>query len=83
MTVVLIAMYSHKGYVLGLIRLLGYGEFYSDISCHVMWFVMSIATVVEITMVYRQALMFMWNTAACNTNRGNKSFRILALKFGI
>ena len=55
MTVVLIAVYSHKEYVLGLIQLLVYGEFYSDISYHMIWFVMSIATVVEITMVYQQA----------------------------
>jgi hypothetical protein len=34
MTVVLIAVYSHKEYVLGLIQLLVYGEFYSDISYH-------------------------------------------------
>jgi hypothetical protein len=34
MTVVLIVVYSHKEYVLGLIRLYGYGEFYGDISYH-------------------------------------------------
>jgi len=54
MTVVLIAVYSHKEYVLGLIWLYGYWEFYSDISYHIIWFVMSIATVVGISMVYRQ-----------------------------
>jgi hypothetical protein len=48
MTVVLIAVYSHKEYVLGLIRLYGYGECYSDIM---IWFVMSIATVAGISMV--------------------------------
>jgi len=53
MTVVLIAMYSHKKYVLGLICLYGYGEFYSDIKYHMIWFVISIATVVGISMVYR------------------------------
>lgn len=54
MAVVLIAVYSHKEYVLGLIWLYGYGELYSDISYYMIWFVMSIATVVGISMVYRQ-----------------------------
>lgn len=53
MTVVPNAVYSHKEYVLGLIWLYGYGEFYSDIGYHMIWFVMIIATV-GISVVYQQ-----------------------------
>jgi hypothetical protein len=40
--------------VLGLIRLYGYGEVYSDISYTMILFVMSIATIVGTSMVYWQ-----------------------------